>query len=121
MRPFSFTKTENAAKAVAAKKELTQFVAGGTNLVDLMKKHIAQPEALIDVTGSLSDKIETTANGIRIGAMVRNTLLTTDNQILSKYPLVAKAVLAGASPQIRNMASTGVTCCNAPAALIFMI
>lgn len=107
MRPFSFSKTENAAKAVASKKDQAQFVAGGTNLVDLMKKHIAQPEALIDITGSLSDKIETTNNGIRIGAMVRNSALATDSKILAQYPLVAKAVLAGASPQIRNMASTG--------------
>ncbi len=107
MRPFSFSKTNNAAKAVAAKKDQVQFVAGGTNLVDLMKKHIAQPEALIDVTASLSDKIEPTTKGLRIGAMVRNSALTTNSEILSKYPLIAKAVLAGASPQIRNMASTG--------------
>ncbi|ULT44511.1 xanthine dehydrogenase family protein subunit M [Niabella defluvii] len=107
MRPFSFSKTENAAKAVAYKKDQAQFIAGGTNLVDLMKKHIAQPEALIDITGSLSNKIESTVQGIRIGAMVRNSALATDSKILSQYPLIAKAVLAGASPQIRNMASTG--------------
>ncbi len=107
MRPFSFSRTENAAKAVASKKDQAQFIAGGTNLVDLMKKHIAQPDVLIDITGSLSDKIETANKGIRIGAMVRNSALATDSKILSQYPLIAKAVLAGASPQIRNMASTG--------------
>jgi xanthine dehydrogenase YagS FAD-binding subunit len=107
MRPFSFNRSESAAKAIAAKKEQAQFIAGGTNLVDLMKKHIAQPDALVDITGSLSGKIESTAKGLRIGAMVRNSTLATDKQILSQYPLVAKAVLAGASPQIRNMASTG--------------
>lgn len=107
MRPFSFSKAENATRALTAKKIQSQFIAGGTNLVDLMKKHIAQPEALVDITDSVSDKIERTAKGIRIGAMVRNSALTTDAHILVNYPLVAKAVLAGASPQIRNMASTG--------------
>ncbi|WP_114790205.1 xanthine dehydrogenase family protein subunit M [Niabella yanshanensis] len=107
MRPFSFSKTENTAKAVASKNDQARFIAGGTNLVDLMKKHIAQPEAVIDITSSLSAKIENTTKGLRIGAMVRNSALTTDSKILSQHPLIAKAVLAGASPQIRNMASTG--------------
>lgn len=107
MKPFSFNKTETAAKAVAAKKGQYQFIAGGTNLVDLMKKHIAQPDALIDITNSVSGQIESSTKGIRIGAMVRNSALATNNQIRAQYPLVAKAVLAGASPQIRNMASTG--------------
>lgn len=107
MRPFSFSKAENAAKAVVYKKDQAQFIAGGTNLVDLMKKHIAQPEAVIDITSSVSDKIEKTSRSLRIGAMVRNSALATDSKILAQHPLIAKAVLAGASPQIRNMASTG--------------
>jgi len=107
MRPFSFNKSANITQALTIKKDNTQFIAGGTNLVDLMKKHIAQPENLIDITDVLSDKIENTDNGIRIGAMVRNSALTTHNKILSDYPLIAKAVFAGASAQIRNMASTG--------------
>jgi xanthine dehydrogenase YagS FAD-binding subunit len=107
MRPFSFTKPINTDKALAGKNNTAQFIAGGTNLVDLMKKNIAQPEALLDITTALPNKIEPGAKGIRIGAMVRNNVIAADKNILAKFPLVARAVLAGASPQIRNMASTG--------------
>ena len=107
MRPFLFSKTTALDQALAKKNATTQFIAGGTNLVDLMKKHIAEPESLVDITSTLSTKIEPTAKGLQIGAMVRNTALANDATILAKYPLVSKAVLAGASPQIRNMASTG--------------
>ena len=107
MRPFAFQKVNDAAEALKNKKPEAQFIAGGTNLVDLMKKHIAQPEALLDVSGALSKDIVSGNKGILIGAMARNTDLTLDKDILARYPLVARAVLAGASPQIRNMASVG--------------
>lgn len=107
MRPFLFSKSSAISQALAKKTGTTQYIAGGTNLVDLMKKHIAEPESVVDITSALPAKIEATAIGIQIGAMVRNTPLANDATILAKYPLVAKAVLAGASPQIRNMASTG--------------
>lgn len=107
MRPFFFSKTTAVDQALAKKTANTQFIAGGTNLVDLMKKHIAEPENLVDITSTLSAKIEATTKGLQIGAMVRNTALANDATILAKYPLVSKAILAGASPQIRNMASTG--------------
>lgn len=107
MRPFFFSKTTAANQALAKKNSNTQFIAGGTNLVDLMKKHIAQPDSLVDISSALPAKIETTAKGIQIGAMMRNTALANDATILAKYSLVSKAILAGASPQIRNMASTG--------------
>lgn len=106
MRPFSFNKPDHLAKALQDKKTASQFIAGGTNLVDLMKKQIAEPESVIDINSILSRTIERTAKGIRIGAMTRNSIITMDKSILSSYPLVAKAILAGASPQIRNMAST---------------
>ncbi|WP_291906439.1 xanthine dehydrogenase family protein subunit M [Chitinophaga sp. CB10] len=106
MKPFSFSKSDKVSKALVAKKEAVQFLAGGTNLVDLMKKNIAVPDGLIDITAVLSDKVESINGNTRIGAMVRNSALANDPQILAKHPLVAKAVLAGASPQIRNMAST---------------
>ncbi|WP_295121045.1 xanthine dehydrogenase family protein subunit M [uncultured Chitinophaga sp.] len=106
MKPFTFSKPENLGKALSIKKDTVQFIAGGTNLLDLMKKNIAGPDAVLDITTALSSKIEQQGKGVRIGAMVRNSAITTDKTILSKYPLVAKAVLAGASPQIRNMAST---------------
>ena len=107
MRPFLFSKSSAINQALAKKNSTTQYIAGGTNLVDLMKKNIAEPENLVDITSALPAKIEATTNGIQIGAMVRNTPLANDATILAKYPLIAKAVLAGASPQIRNMASTG--------------
>ena len=106
MRPFIFQKASALQQALTRKNSSTQFIAGGSNLLDLMKKHIAQPSNLVDVTAVLSDKIEGKPAAIQIGAMVRNTIITTDSTILSKYPLLAKAILAGASPQIRNMAST---------------
>ena len=107
MRPFLFSKSSAINQALAKKNSTTQYIAGGTNVVDLMKKHISEPESLVDITSALPSKIEATAKGIQIGAMVRNTPLANDPKILAKYPLVSKAILAGASPQIRNMASTG--------------
>ncbi len=107
MRPFAFHKVNNTAEALKEKKTEGQFIAGGTNLVDLMKKHVAEPEALLDVSAALSKDIAIVRKGLLIGAMARNTDLTLHKDILSRYPLVARAVLAGASPQIRNMASVG--------------
>lgn len=107
MKPFTLSKPADAGQALSRKKTGVAFIAGGTNLLDLMKKHIAQPDGLLDITAALTDTVQKTATGLRIGAMVRNTRLTTDATILAHYPLVARAVLAGASPQIRNMASTG--------------
>lgn len=107
MTPFDFTKPSGLGQALAKKTNNTQFIAGGTNLVDLMKKTIAQPEQLVDVTAVLPATIKATDKGVRIGAMVRNSAIASDQIILSQYPLLAKAILAGASPQIRHMASTG--------------
>jgi|SRR6218665_467888 len=107
MRPFIFNKPSVLSQSLAKKTNKVQFIAGGTNLVDLMKKNIAAPEGVLDVTALLSSAIVPTDKGLRIGAMVRNSAITLDKVILSQYPLVAKAVLAGASPQIRHMASTG--------------
>jgi xanthine dehydrogenase YagS FAD-binding subunit len=106
MKPFTFSKSDKISKALSGKNDTVQFLAGGTNVVDLMKKNLVTPDALIDVNSVLSDKIERQDNGIRIGAVVRNSTLGRDELILSKFPLIAKSVLAGASPQIRNMAST---------------
>lgn len=107
MKPFNFFKHNVLLKTIAQKSNKNNFIAGGTNLVDLMKKDIAQPDALIDISTVLSSKIEETKSGIRIGAMSRNTAVAINVTILDKYPLLAKAILAGASPQIRNMASSG--------------
>jgi xanthine dehydrogenase YagS FAD-binding subunit len=105
MKPFAFHKPATAAEAMSRKNNTTQFVAGGTNLLDLMKKHIAQPDTLLDVATALPTTIQLTHKGLRIGAMAKNSALTIDKNVLAQYPLLSKAVLAGASPQIRNMAS----------------
>ena len=106
MKPFVYMKPENAGQALSRKNNSTQFIAGGTNLLDLMKKDISRPETVLDINAVLSTAIQTTGKGISIGAMVRNSAAAAHADILSKFPLVAKAILAGASPQIRNMAST---------------
>lgn len=103
MKPFNFEKVKNTSDI--SERKGGQFIAGGTNLVDLMKKNIAQPDSLLDVTSALSRTITLQNEGLKIGAMVSNTQLATDAIVVSRFPLVAKAVLAGASPQIRNMAS----------------
>lgn len=106
MKPFVFVRPTTASLALSKKNNDSQFIAGGTNLLDLMKKEIAQPETLVDINSLLPASITAIENGISIGAMVRNSAIASDPGIQSAFPLVAKAVLAGASPQIRNMAST---------------
>jgi xanthine dehydrogenase YagS FAD-binding subunit len=85
-----------------------RFIAGGTNLIDLMKENVARPTRLIDITGlPLTEMKETAAGGLRIGALVPNSDLAYDERIKTRYPLLSSAILAGASAQLRNMASTG--------------
>ena len=107
MKPFQFTRPESRDAALGSATQQSAYIAGGTNLLDLMKKHIHQPDKLLDVTSALPSTIETTGGGIRIGAMVRNSTLTEDATVIQRFPLIAKAILKGASPQIRNMASVG--------------
>ncbi len=106
MKPFLFIKPINADQALAKKNETSQFIGGGTNLLDLMKKEISQPETLLDITDALSNTLQATENAVSIGATVRNSTVAINADIVSKFPLVGKAILAGASPQIRNMATT---------------
>lgn len=108
MKPFSWKRAANAAEAVQQKRSSSDhFIAGGTNQVDLMKHYIHAPDNLIDINRTGLSNISATAGGCQIGAMARNTEVATNSIILEKFPLVAKAILAGASPQIRNMASVG--------------
>lgn len=107
---FSYTRATDVAQAVReiAMGDAAKFIAGGTNLVDLMKENVARPTRLIDITGLPLRSIEATAEGgLRIGALVSNTDLAYDSTIEQRYPLLARAILSGASPQLRNMASTG--------------
>ncbi|MBO9101752.1 MULTISPECIES: FAD binding domain-containing protein [unclassified Rhizobium] len=109
MRSFTFERAnsvEAAAKAAASNPN-ARFIAGGTNLLDLMKLQIETPGHLIDVNGLGLDKIEVTAEGgLRIGALVRNTDLAADQTVRRDYGLLSRALLAGASGQLRNKATT---------------
>lgn len=107
MRPFQFFKQSSLQQALARKQDSARYIAGGTNLVDLMKKDVTSADSLIDLADLLPDNIEKQQHGLRIGAMAKNTTVTLDPEVLKNYPLLAKAILAGASPQIRNMASCG--------------
>ncbi|KPH06518.1 xanthine dehydrogenase family protein subunit M (plasmid) [Rhizobium acidisoli] len=109
MRAFTYERAssvEAAAKAVASNPE-SKFIAGGTNLLDLMKLEIETPAHLIDINGLGLDKIEATeAGGLRIGALVRNTDLAADETVRRDYGLLSRALVAGASGQLRNKATT---------------
>ena len=85
-----------------------KFIAGGTNLIDLMKENVEHPGRLIDITRLPLDKIEETRDGgLRLGALVKNSDTAYNELVEKRYPLLAKAILAGASPQLRNMATNG--------------
>jgi xanthine dehydrogenase YagS FAD-binding subunit len=110
MRAFTYERAgdaREAAAAVAARPE-AKFISGGTNLLDLMKLEIERPAHLVDVSRLPLDRIEDTPeDGLRIGAQVRNSDLAADPRVRSRYPVLSQALLAGASGQIRNKASTG--------------
>jgi xanthine dehydrogenase YagS FAD-binding subunit len=108
MKPFTYERARTPAEAAAAaRRPGAKFIAGGTNLLDLMKLQIEAPSHLIDVNGLGLDKIEPTAEGgLRIGALVRNTDLAADERVRRDYGVLARALLAGATGQLRNMATT---------------
>jgi xanthine dehydrogenase YagS FAD-binding subunit len=110
MIDFDYVKARDVSDAVnqIAKHPAAKFIAGGTNLIDLMKENVERPTRLIDITGlPLREIEETQAGGLRIGALVLNSDLAYDERITARYPLLSSAILAGASAQLRNMASTG--------------
>lgn len=108
MHPFTYIRAEGEERAVAAGAAGgAQFIAGGTTLVDLMRLEVMTPNTVVDITGLPLDQIEETAAGVRIGALVRNTALAHHPVIAKRFPVLAEALIAGASPQIRNMATTG--------------
>lgn len=109
MMPFSYERASDVKQAVGAvaAQPGARFVAGGTNLIDLMKLGIERPTRLIDISRLPLAAIEDTADGgLRIGAQVRNSDLAADSRVRRRYPLLAQALLAGASGQIRNKATT---------------
>ena len=107
MKAFAFERASDAAAAVAAGADGATYLGGGTNLVDLMKLGVAEPARLVDVSRLPHDAIEATDSGLRIGAAVRNTDLATHPLVRERYPVLSQALLAGASGQLRNLATVG--------------
>src|SRR4051812_30938372 len=109
MKVFTYQRARTPAEAAAAAVRTpgAKFIAGGTNFLDLMKLEIETPGHLIDGKGPGLDKMAPTPEGgLRIGAMVRNTDLAADARVRRDYGVLARALLAGASPQLRNKATT---------------
>jgi xanthine dehydrogenase YagS FAD-binding subunit len=111
MNPFTYSRASDATKAVAeiSGKPQGKFLGGGTNLIDLMKMGVETPDALIDINRLPLAQIEELpgAKGVRIGAMTRNSDLAEHDLVKSRYPVLSEALLSGASPQLRNMATVG--------------
>jgi xanthine dehydrogenase YagS FAD-binding subunit len=110
MRPFAYQRPGDVAGAVTLLAEAPEgtFLAGGTNLVDLMRLGVATPDVLVDVRRLTSDRIEDLPDGgLRIGAAAPNSELAADRRIRRRYPVLSQALLSGASGQLRNLATTG--------------
>ena len=111
MNPFDYSRANDAQQAVSdlAAKPQTKFLGGGTNLIDLMKMGVETPRQLIDITRLPLAQVEELADGkgVRIGALARNSDVADHPLIQQRYPVLSLAFLAGASPQLRNMATVG--------------
>ncbi|MFN3662273.1 FAD binding domain-containing protein [Yoonia sp.] len=108
MRPFDYTRASDIAAATKSGQDrAAAYIAGGTNIVDLMRLEVATPDRLVDISRLPVDQITLSDDGLRIGAMVTNSALAANTLVQRRYPLLARAILAGASGQIRNKASSG--------------
>lgn len=107
MKPFAYLRATETSTAIESASNQTKFIAGGTNLLDLMKEGVEQPDCLIDITRIQLAQIQSTSKGVRIGALAKNSDTANHPLIRTRYPLLSQALLAGASPQLRNMASVG--------------
>src|ERR671926_1632295 len=107
MLPFSYRKANDEETALREFSGGAKYIAGGTNLLDLMKLNVETPVQLIDITGLPLDNVTPLGEGVRIGALVRNTTLAYHPLIVKRYPILSQALLAGATPQLRNMATVG--------------
>jgi len=107
--PFHYVKAEDTHDALQRVRDYNAvFVAGGTTLIDLMKLDVMTPAALVDINGLPLDNIDNMPDGsVRIGAMVRNSDLAHDPTVATRFPVLSQALLSGASPQLRNVATTG--------------
>jgi xanthine dehydrogenase YagS FAD-binding subunit len=108
VKPFNYVRPADARAAIAAAGDgSASFLAGGTTLVDLMRLEVMTPSAVVDLSPLPLTQIERAGDGLRIGAMARNTAVATHPLVVERYPLLAHALLAGASQQVRNMATVG--------------
>jgi xanthine dehydrogenase YagS FAD-binding subunit len=109
MQTFQYEKVDDIGRALnAASVPHAKFVAGGTTLIDLMKLNVERPTTLLDINPLALDKVEKLPDGgLKIGAMVRNSDLAHDAEVQNQYAVLSEALLSGASPQLRNMATTG--------------
>ena len=110
MKAFAYMRATDADTAIqeAATRSNVKFIGGGTNLVDLMRENIERPDVVVDVNGlSLSAIEETPSGGLKLGALARNSAVAEHRIVREKYPVLSHALLSGASPQLRNMATVG--------------
>ena len=108
MKPITYVRPADARAAIAAAGDGgTSFLAGGTTLVDLMRLEVMTPSAVVDLSPLPLTQIERAGDGLRIDAMARNSAVATHPLVVERYPLLAQALLAGASQQVRNMATVG--------------
>ncbi len=109
MHPFKYIRTEDAASAIAkhTEAEKTQFIAGGTNLVDRIRRDVFHPDVLIDINKLPYNKIEEHQGGLRLGALVSNSDTADHKAVKKNYPIVSEAILLGATDQLRNKATNG--------------
>jgi xanthine dehydrogenase YagS FAD-binding subunit len=107
VEPFSYVKATDEASAVRAATRYSKYIAGGTTLVDLMRLAVMRPNAVVDINGLALTKVEENETSVKIGALVRNSDLAEHPAIVNRYTVLSEAILAGASPQIRNLATTG--------------
>ena len=112
MRPFTYARADDVAAAVRMSRDGARPIAGGTNLLDLMKLEVEAPDRLVDVNRLPLAQIEPADGGLRIGALVTNSACAADMRIRRDYPVLARAILAGATFQLRNKATTGGNLCQ---------
>ena len=112
MKPFEYVRPEGLEHAVQLVGDTGDYIAGGTNQLDLMKLRVHTPERLVDLNAVPLGGISEHEGGLRLGALVTNAATAADPRVRADYPLLARAILAGASPQLRNMATNGGNLCQ---------
>lgn len=113
MKPFAYARADDRADATAQASADASFIAGGTNLLDLMKLEVMAPDRLVDINRlDLAEISDTDDGGLRIGALVSNSDCAADVRVRQRYPVLSRAILAGASGQLRNKATTGGNLCQ---------